>query len=113
MTEPVPAVPDPDEPIDLTPIYDDMTADKLGCLSCLGGFIPAGRHLILGLVYVACPACDDPCRCCNGTGLFPADTTCIDCLTDALAVVGYTPTFCHTCAGVLAVHPTGEVSADA
>jgi hypothetical protein len=82
----------------------------LDCLWCLGGYVPAGTHPILGLVYHACTNCTDQCPCCDGVGLFPADTTCPHCLLDALAAVGYTAVFCHTCAGVLTVHPANEVT---
>jgi hypothetical protein len=85
-------------------------ADQLGCQFCLGGFVPAGTHPLLGLVYQTCTACQDPCRCCDNTGMFPADTTCIHCLTEALHTLGMTPVFCHTCAGVTAVYPP-EVTA--
>src|SRR3712207_8180514 len=47
--------------------------------------------------------CDDPCPCCDSIGVFPADTTCTHCLAEALAVVGYTAGFCHSCAAVLTV----------
>jgi hypothetical protein len=101
-----------------SPYHDDDNAEiagidqsELGCIYCLGGFAPAGTHLILGLVYVACIHCAEFCSCCNGLGLFPADTTCPHCLAEALAAVGYTAGFCHTCAGVLTVHPTTEVTA--
>ncbi|GIJ44513.1 hypothetical protein Val02_13990 [Virgisporangium aliadipatigenens] len=83
---------------------DDDTANW-GCDLCLGGFVPAGTHPILGLVYEACPHCNERCRCCDGNGLFPADTTCPHCLSDALDSVGYVAVFCHTCAGVIAVYP--------
>jgi hypothetical protein len=110
-TDPADANPDPEPDIDHTDELeldpDDLAA--LGCQSCLGGFAPAGTHPILGLVYTACPTCQDTCRCCDGHGLFPADTTCPHCLADALALLGLTAVFCHTCAGVLTIHPT-EVS---
>ena len=32
-------------------------ADQLGCEFCLGGFVPAGTHPLLGLVYQTCTAC--------------------------------------------------------
>lgn len=80
-----------------------LDLSDLGCGWCIGGFAPAGTHPVLGLVYVACMHCTDICPCCGGTALIPADSTCRHCLTDALTVVGYTATFCHTCAGILAV----------
>ena len=90
-------------------LNDDTAVDDVdpGCEYCLGGFIPLGTHPILGAVYQSCTGCRDRCPCCNGTGLFPANTLCTYCLADALAVLGYTPVFCHTYAGVTAVHPTG------
>jgi hypothetical protein len=96
-----------DEPIDYH-LVDPVDAADFGCAFCLGGFVPAGSRPILGLVYQACPHCCEHCRCCNGLGLFPADTTCIHCLTEALAVYRYTAVFCHTCAGVIAVRPTDQ-----
>jgi hypothetical protein len=101
--EPVEPRDDNTEPADL-PAIDPAELDALTCGLCLGGFAPAGTHLILGLVYTACPNCQDRCQCCDGQGLFPADTTCTQCLTDAMAILGLTPVFCHTCAGVLAVY---------
>jgi hypothetical protein len=103
---------DPDQPFEY---HDPHTGEvaridlsDAGCTWCLGGFAPAGTHQILGLVYVACMHCADICRCCDGIGLFPADTTCPHCLAEALAAVGYTAGFCHTCAGVLTVTPMTE-----
>ena len=84
----------------------DMT--ELGCIWCIGGFAPAGTHTVLGLVYTACPYCVETCPCCKGIGLFPADGTCFQCLHEALGVLGYVMTFCHSCAGVLTVTPAGE-----
>lgn len=89
--------------------YDDVVyaeTSNLGCTWCLASFAPAGTHPILGLVYVACMYCTDICQCCGGIGLFPADTTCIHCLTGALAELGYTAMFCHTCGGILTVDKT-------
>lgn len=89
--------------------YDDIDfADStgLGCTWCLAGFTPTGTHPVIGLVYVACMHCTDICTCCGGIGLFPADTTCQHCLTEALTAIGYTATFCHTCVGMLTVEPT-------
>ena len=110
MTTPLPNPgTDPaDEPIDYQPTDKDLDGADFGCAYCLGGFVPAGTHPILGLVYQACPNCCEHCRCCDGVGLFPADTTCIHCLTEALAVLRYTAVFCHTCAGVITVHPTDQ-----
>jgi hypothetical protein len=88
----------------------DYVDEYAGCEYCLGGFVPAGRHPVLGLVYRQCSACTDPCPCCRDRGLFPADTTCIHCLTEALAVLNLTPVFCHTCTGVINVHPSEEVT---
>ena len=99
----------PNEPVDFRPPDPAAEAD-LGCDYCLAGFVPAGTHPILGPVYRTCTDCNDRCPCCQSTGLFPADTTCIHCLTDALATVGLTPVFCHTCAGVTAIHPATEVT---
>jgi hypothetical protein len=81
------------------------TGEYLGCRYCLGGFVPAGTNPILGLVYQTCLHCQDRCRCCESAGVFPADSTCIHCLIKALANVGMTPVFCHTCSGVIAVYP--------
>lgn len=89
---------------------ENLELRELGCEYCLGCFIPAGTHSILGPVYLACTRCTDLCRCCDGRGLFPADTTCPHCLDEALRVLGFTAGFCHTCAGVLAVHPTSAVT---
>jgi hypothetical protein len=100
---------DPDDMVFVDELADLGPTDE-GCTWCLGGFAPAGTHPIIGLVYVACIHCTDTCHCCNGTGLFPADTTCNQCLLDALAVLGYTAVFCHTCTGVLTVHPATEVT---
>src|SRR5205814_1223182 len=33
---------------------------------------------------------------------------CLHCLTEALAVLRYPAVFCHTCAGVITVHPTDQ-----
>jgi hypothetical protein len=102
---------------DLFPSHDDepdefagLDLSDLGCGWCLGGFAPVGTHPVLGLVYTACIHCTDPCRCCDAIGLFPADTTCMRCLAEALAAVGHTASFCHSCNGVLAVHPTDPTS---
>ena len=117
------SISDTHAPIGLTPTGLDQAADdlaayraelalveELGCERCVGGFIPAGRHLILGLVYTACPDCGEACRCCNSTGLFPADTTCTECLDEALTELGYTARFCHSCAGVTRINPSHEVT---
>ncbi|GAA1028509.1 hypothetical protein GCM10009557_13800 [Virgisporangium ochraceum] len=93
--------------------YDDMIQvdpAELGCEWCLSGFAPAGTHHVLGLVYVACRHCTDTCPCCGGIGIFPADSTCQHCLTDALATLGYTATFCHTCVGILTVQRIEETT---
>jgi hypothetical protein len=110
---------DHDDEYDYTNIpfdIDDNTTPEaagLGCTWCLGGFAPAGTHHVLGLVYTACSHCTDTCPCCGGIGIFPADTTCQHCLTDALTALGYTATFCHTCAGILTVDKTaGDDQAD-
>jgi hypothetical protein len=87
---------DPDE-------FVNLELSDLGCTYCIGGFAPAGTHPILGLVYVACVHCTDPCDCCGAVGLYPADSNCIQCLIEALKAVGHTATFCHTCVGILAV----------
>jgi hypothetical protein len=89
---------------------DDTELADSGCLWCVDGFAPAGTHPVLGAVYVACPGCVPICPCCDGAGLFSADTTCPHCLVAALATVGCVAAFCHTCFGVLAVHPTTEVT---
>jgi hypothetical protein len=111
---PTPSLPAYQEPVTVEelaglPDPDCEPADYAGCTYCLGGFSPAGTHPILGLVYTACTHCGEACQCCDTTGLFPADTTCPHCLNEALAVLGMTAEFCHTCAGVLAVRPTLEV----
>lgn len=93
-------------PFDHDDEFDDVAyvdPAELGCTWCLGGFAPAGTHHILGLVYIACRHCTDLCTCCAGLGIFPADTTCQHCLAEALTALGYTATFCHSCAGVLTV----------
>lgn len=84
---------------------------QLGCNDCVGGYTPVGRHELLGLVYRQCTRCLRYCHCCQGTGLFPADAPCLDCLDEALAELGYEATFCHSCDGVTAVDPTPEVTA--
>lgn len=106
---------DHDDEFDYTNIpfdIDDTSTEAadLGCRWCLGGFAPAGTHPVVGLVYIACANCADDCPCCGGIGLFPADSTCQHCLTEALAAVGYTATFCHTCAGILTVEPAEEAN---
>lgn len=95
--------PHDDDPDDINLAGLDLS--DLGCGWCLGGFTPIGTHPVLGLVYTACVHCTDPCRCCNTLGLFPADTTCMRCLHDALAALCYTAEFCHSCAGVITVDP--------
>lgn len=109
MTTPEPVDPNPDNH-DRTDELADELVDQLGCTWCLAGYAPAGTHPILGLVYQTCPHCTDRCGCCDATALFPADTTCPHCLNDALAAFNLTAVFCHTCVGVLAVHPTHEVT---
>lgn len=96
-----------DDPDEYGSEFAGLDLSNLTCGWCLGGFAPAGTHPVLGLVYTACIHCTDPCRCCDATGLFPADTTCMRCLHAALAAVGYTASFCHTCNGVLTVEPVG------
>lgn len=92
------------------PADPDIDLSELGCDYCLGGFAPAGIHPVLGAVYVTCIHCTDTCRCCTGQGLFPADTTCMRCLDEALTALGHVATFCHSCAGVLTITPTDEVT---
>src|SRR5262249_31112418 len=99
-----------DEPIDLVPAETAGSGEQLGCERCVGGYVPAGSRPWLGYVYLACASCADVCRCCNGTGLFPADTTCTECLTEAFTTLGHTVTFCHSCAGVTHIRPTHEVT---
>jgi hypothetical protein len=110
MTTPTPDAFDNDHTNDLGLTADDLagTDEQAICLWCVDGFAPAGTHSVLGAVYTICPNCVATCPCCGGAGLFSADTTCPHCLTDALATVGCTASFCHTCTGVLAVHPTTE-----
>jgi hypothetical protein len=71
MTTPLPGNDSADEPIDYLPTNNDLDGADFGCAVCLAGFVPAGTHPILGLVYQACPHCCEYCRCCDATGLFP------------------------------------------
>lgn len=108
LTGPEPADHEHDNPATSNDEQDVLDVSGLFCCDfCVGGYAPAGTHPLIGLVYQLCPVCETTCRCCNGTARFAADTDCTQCLADAYAVYGLQVVFCHSCAGVLNVHPFG------
>ncbi|MFB6396177.1 hypothetical protein [Polymorphospora lycopeni] len=85
------------------------------CLWCIDGNTPAGIHGVLNEVYRPCPVCLIVCDLCEGEGLFPAEYTCLHCLTDRLARLGLAPVLCAHCLGVIDLIPrdtTQEATCD-
>lgn len=75
------------------------------CAYCIDGMIPDGHRLDLGPVYQRCPYCIAigalaPCDECADNAVFPADFTCLHCLTDALALRGLVAAICPVCTGI-------------
>ena len=77
------------------------------CLHCIDGMALSESGL-LGICFRVCGACQPGCPCCHGNGGFPATTRDMAEFIAHHNDAGYLPVLCHTCGGVVDIHPIDE-----
>ena len=83
-----------------------MTQPTDTCPYCIDGMTPSTSAHI-GPCYRVCLACQPTCSCCAGTGAFPPLRDMTQFLLNHNDA-GILPVLCHTCGGVVDLHPLTE-----